>query len=185
MKTNRFRLIFIIFSTFFVWNCQKQTIDYEKIAIEITKEAKSNLQEKLMKAMKEGGTEAAIPFCQENAMAFTKRLGIAKSVTLKRITDRPRNQMNLFSTEEAKIFSEIQKKKSNDGVFPNRVVSSDESVTVYVPIVVMGQCVQCHGKPENITKETKTTLQRFYPNDQAIGYEVGDLRGLFSVRFPK
>lgn len=58
-------------------------------------------------------------------------------------------------------------------------------MTVYVPIVIMGQCVGCHGKRNEITKDTKETLAKLFPNDRAIDYEIGDLRGLFSVTFKK
>ncbi|MCW7462401.1 Tll0287-like domain-containing protein [Leptospira limi] len=164
-------------------HCQKETMNYESLAIQITNEAKSNLQKKLSTAMSEGGTTSAIPFCKQNALGFTAKMGMANNVTLKRVTDRPRNEKNLLSPEEVLVFKEIQKQKSSAGVFPSRVVSSDTNVTVYVPIPFMGQCVPCHGKKEEMQNETKTTLNKLYPNDMATNYQIGDLRGLFVVIF--
>ncbi|MCW7504312.1 MULTISPECIES: DUF3365 domain-containing protein [Leptospira] len=177
-------LVFLLFSIP-IYNCQKETINYESLAIQITNEAKSNLQKKLSTALSEGGTTSAIPFCKQNALGFTANMGKANHVILKRVTDRPRNVNNLLSPEEVLVFKEIQKQKSSEGVFPSRVVSSHENVKVYVPIPLMGQCVACHGKKEEMSTETKTTLNKLYPNDLAINYQVGDLRGLFVVIFKK
>ncbi|TGL90738.1 DUF3365 domain-containing protein [Leptospira congkakensis] len=169
----------------FGYNCQTKKLDHEAAAIAITNEAKTNLVQKLNLALREGGTKQAIPFCKLNAIGFTNRLGQKHEVTLRRITNKPRNHSNLLSVEEEKIFLEIEKLKTSEGVFPNKTVTSDESVTVYVPIPVMGFCLQCHGNSNEIQKETKQILNREYPNDKAIGYQVGELRGLFSVKFTK
>lgn len=177
--------IILFFVMVGVLQCQKESNHYEAEAISVTTEAKTNLQQKLMAAMKEGGTKLAIPFCKDNALSFTNQLGKKNHLILKRITDKPRNESNFVKEGEAKIFSDIRNQKSKEGVFPNRVVSSDETVTVYIPIIMMGQCLQCHGKPNDMTKETKSMLRKHYPNDKATGYELGDLRGLFSVTFSK
>ncbi|MCW7467737.1 DUF3365 domain-containing protein [Leptospira levettii] len=177
-------LVFLFFSIPFYY-CQKETINYKSLAIQITNEAKSNLQKKLSTAMSDGGTTSAIPFCNQNALDFTSKMGQTNNVTLKRVTDKPRNGNNLLSLEEMLVFKEIQKQKSGEGVFPNRVISSDRNVTVYIPIPMMGQCVQCHGKPEEMSVETKSILKKLYPSDKAVGYQIGDLRGLFVVIFKK
>lgn len=179
------KIWYLVPVVFLLFQCQKENLQYETLAIAITTEAKSNLQQKLMSQMKEGGTEQAIPFCHENALRFTENLGNQKAVSLRRITDKPRNPKNMMTEDELKIFSLVKQGKSKEGVYPNQIVRSDEVVTVYVPIVITGQCVGCHGKANEITKDTKETLAKLFPNDRAIDYEIGDLRGLFSVTFKK
>lgn len=178
------KILLIILLSFIVV-CHPAQKDYEALAIAITTEAKSNLQQNLMAKMKEGGTALALPFCKENALGFTNTFGNEHSVRLRRLTNKPRNELNWLTKEETDIFLEIQKEKSKEGVYPNRMISSNNLVTVYVPIVIMGQCLQCHGKTSDISKETSAILAKHYPNDKAIGYEVGELRGLFSVEFLK
>jgi hypothetical protein len=46
------------------------------------------------------------------------------------------------------------------------------------------RCLNCHGKPENLAPEVKEMLAHLYPEDKAVGYELGDLRGAFSVHVP-
>jgi len=40
-------------------------------------------------------------------------------------------------------------------------------------------CLQCHGK--NISPEVKAKLAGLYPEDKAIDYSAGDIRGAFVV----
>jgi len=42
-------------------------------------------------------------------------------------------------------------------------------------------CFGCHGKPEELKPEVTAALARLYPNDQATGYQKGELRGAFVV----
>ncbi|PJZ85803.1 Tll0287-like domain-containing protein [Leptospira harrisiae] len=185
-KSFVFKLSFWILILVFGSSCQTQNPDYEKIALKITNEAKTNLVQKLSALIAEGGTKKAIPFCKINALGITDQLGKKHRVELRRITNKPRNLSNFLSEEEKRIFLEIEKLKTSDGVFPNQTFTSDDSVTVYIPIPVAGLCIQCHGEPnKDIKNETLVVLDKEYPSDKAKGYRVGDLRGLFSVKFPK
>lgn len=186
IKSLNLRVAFLVGTTFFGFSCQTKTVDYENLAIAITSEAKTNLVQKLTTAIAEGGTKQAIPFCKINAIGFTNQLGKKHGVELRRITNKPRNPSNVLSNEEKDIFLEIEKLKTMAGVFPKKTITSDASVTVYIPIPVGGLCLQCHGEPNlDIKKETLAVLEKEYPGDLAKGYRLGDLRGLFSVKFPK
>ena len=52
-------------------------------------------------------------------------------------------------------------------------------VRVVKPIAVAPPCLACHGATEQLSEEVQTYLTEHYPNDQAVGYAVGDLRGVF------
>ena len=41
-------------------------------------------------------------------------------------------------------------------------------------------CLICHGK--NISPEVQNALMEFYPKDAAQGYQLGEVRGAFSLR---
>jgi hypothetical protein len=45
-------------------------------------------------------------------------------------------------------------------------------------------CLNCHGPTEQLGTDVKAVLETFYPNDRAIGYRLGDLRGAVSVKIP-
>ena len=53
------------------------------------------------------------------------------------------------------------------------------------PILIAGPvCLQCHGEPAKLAPGVADALKELYPNDQATGYSVGDLRGAISVKIP-
>lgn len=43
-------------------------------------------------------------------------------------------------------------------------------------------CLQCHGKPEEISNGVKAVLNKEYPEDKATGYSAGDIRGAISIK---
>lgn len=49
------------------------------------------------------------------------------------------------------------------------------------PILVIRPCLNCHGDPGKMAPGVNARLAQEYPEDQATGYDVGDLRGAFSV----
>ncbi len=45
-------------------------------------------------------------------------------------------------------------------------------------------CLQCHGSPnEHLATPALSTLNKLHPNDQATGYDVGQVRGIWSINF--
>ena len=59
----------------------------------------------------------------------------------------------------------------------------DEGRAGYVePILLQPLCVACHG--EAIEPGLATRIAELYPQDRAVGFRVGELRGVFWVEFP-
>ena len=52
---------------------------------------------------------------------------------------------------------------------------------VLLPIVTQAPCLVCHG--EAIAPPIVEALKQRYPGDQATGFQVGQLRGAFSVEW--
>jgi hypothetical protein len=49
--------------------------------------------------------------------------------------------------------------------------------------VLQPLCVACHGK--FLAPDVAAIIEEAYPEDQATGFEVGDLRGVFWVEYPE
>lgn len=45
-------------------------------------------------------------------------------------------------------------------------------------------CLQCHGPVESLGEDLQHSLARDYPDDRAVGYAAGQVRGALSVRRP-
>jgi len=59
---------------------------------------------------------------------------------------------------------------------------ADGSTIVRLPIVVSQPlCLQCHGTDETVAADTRAAIRKLYPEDQAPGYQLNDLRGIWQV----
>ena len=52
---------------------------------------------------------------------------------------------------------------------------------VYRPLVVIKQCLVCHGETATLAPGVQDALKVFYPRDTAVDYHDGDWRGLMRV----
>ena len=57
-----------------------------------------------------------------------------------------------------------------------------DAYTYYSPIIMSGFCLNCHGSKEFIGGTYEYILS-LYPDDLAIDYRSGDLRGLWRIDF--
>jgi hypothetical protein len=53
------------------------------------------------------------------------------------------------------------------------------------PIEIRRRCLACHAAPDALSQGTRAWLGRSYPEDRALGYALGDLRGFWWAEAPK
>ncbi|HEY6006606.1 MAG TPA: DUF3365 domain-containing protein, partial [Anaeromyxobacter sp.] len=53
------------------------------------------------------------------------------------------------------------------------------------PIEIRRRCLGCHARREDLSAGTRAWLARSYPEDRALGYALGDLRGFWWAEAPK
>lgn len=53
------------------------------------------------------------------------------------------------------------------------------------PIEIRRRCLACHASREALAEGTRAWLARAYPEDRALGYALGDLRGFWWAEAPK
>ena len=51
-----------------------------------------------------------------------------------------------------------------------------------MPPLAKMPCLICHG--DNIDSTISTKLNELYPNDKAVGYKAGEIRGAFTITQP-
>ena len=136
----------------------------------------------LKKALKAGlaeGPDEAVAACQMKAPAIAAVQSV-DGVRVGRTSDRLRNPANVSPNWVKPILDAYL---AAEGDWAPRTVDLPEERRGYVePIVMQPLCVQCHGS--QIAPDVAERIETLYPNDEATGFEVGDLRGVFYVEYP-
>lgn len=152
------------------------------IAYESTEELSGHLGA----ALEEGGVSHAIEFCSVEAIPITQELSNEFDVDIKRATHKPRNPENFANADEMKVIQRWQEQMESGRDIRPVASKMNNHYQVYAPIRIGNQlCLQCHGdKGSDIQPDNVELLQSIYNEDQATGFEMGDLRGLWSIRMP-
>ena len=90
-----------------------------------------------------------------------------------------------FETRILKEFEQIKKegKLNSDTEHFEIIIENDYQYLRYMkPIKIGAACLKCHGNEEKISTEVKELIVKKYPDDKAVGYKNGDLRGAVSIK---
>lgn len=151
--------------------------------------SKQTISTALVDAMEKGGVKYAAQFCNVAAYPIVDSLSRLNGARIRRVSDKPRNPKDAMDKEELKVFSFFKEKiKQPDAeLLPVVMQTNDSTVSYYSPIKIsMPTCLKCHGEVgKEVKNEDYATLKKLYPDDNAVGYKQGELRGMFSIRFEK
>ena len=142
------------------------------------KELKGNVKAK----MKEDptGLQAAY-FCAKSAEDIEQKVAekFPSNVKVRRTALKVRNPKNKPDATDVKVMEQMEA-AMKAGTFKKKpmVVEVDGTNRVYVPLVVEKGCLKCHGPVEKIDPKVRETIAKKYPDDQAVGFKEGDLRGV-------
>lgn len=144
------------------------------------------LSAELATVIADGGAASAIPVCSETAGPVIQQIAAERGVEMIRLSDKPRNPARRAEGTDAAAIETFRTLSSGDrSLEPLVEISADGSATVRLPIFVSAPlCLQCHGSEEDISSETRAAILAVYPEDEATGYRIGDLRGIWRVKVP-
>jgi hypothetical protein len=144
-------------------------------------QAQSDMLDQLLRrltdALSRGGPAAAISICQQEAPQIAESVGRKHGVAIGRTSFRLRNPRN-DPPEWARPLVEQRLAE------PQFVDLPDGRLGALLPIRLKPQCTLCHGPEAELAEEVKAALDEQYPEDQATGFQEGDLRGWFWVEVP-
>ncbi|MDY0780994.1 DUF3365 domain-containing protein [Tenacibaculum sp. IB213877] len=164
----------------------KETKSAADIGLEYALGTKKVLGQNLMGTIQKKGTLEALKFCNEKAYSLTDSMATTFNAAIKRVSDKPRNPKNTATQKEIKIINQYKEIVSNNKTIEPVVEEANGKVQFYYPIVTNSMCLQCHGKPnEQIQPTVLKELAHLYPNDNAKGYDVDQVRGIWNITFKK
>jgi hypothetical protein len=142
----------------------------------------------LKAAMTAGGPAQAIGVCKEKAPRIASEAAQKTGFQIKRVSLKNRNPKGVPDAWETEALADLEKRLAA-GEKPEildtyRVVNTPEGkIYRYAKALVMQPvCVNCHGAAENISPEVKAKLATEYPDDKAVGYAPGMIRGVLSIK---
>ena len=146
------------------------------------------LAQRLQAQLAENGAAQTLDFCSRTALVLTDSLTADQpGVSVKRTSTRIRNPRNQPDEHEQLALAWFDSARAASGALPAAYVQavSAAEARFYRPLVIAPFCIQCHGTVEKLDPEVRAALQERYPNDRAIGYQEGDLRGVIRVSLPR
>lgn len=172
-------------------SCSTSNMDAAETEAKLTtyrsslKEFGGALQSELKSAMKEGGPINAIDVCQTKAPQISTAMSQQAGFEISRTSLKPRNAGNAPDGWEKTVLEQFEKRQAS-GIDPKTlefhqiVENNGQRQLRYMKAIPTAEvCLVCHG--ENIAPNIQAKLAELYPNDKAIGFNVGELRGAFSV----
>ena len=161
---------------------------YFKLGGEVTKLAQAELLKNVSQAMKKGGPEYAIEFCNVKAIPLMDSLSKLHNCQIKRIATKFRNPVDMPQTEtEHEQLNQYQKSFEKGRSIEPVVHLFDDRIEYYKPIMLgKAACLKCHGDPgKDIAKGTLQKISERYPADLATGFALNDFRGAWKITFNK
>jgi len=144
----------------------------------------ATLSSHLKSALQRGGVQEAVQYCHLNAYPLVDSLSRVHRASIRRISLKVRNPEDLPDRFEERALNRAQKMLAEGKTIEPWVEHYPEETAYYAPIYVRDLCLKCHGTPgKTISSEDYDLIKKLYPEDEAIGYQEGDWRGLWSIRF--
>jgi hypothetical protein len=158
-------------------------------ARQIVKRFAGELQGELKAAVREEGFQHAIGVCKDAAPRIAAKLSAETGWRVARTALRLRNPANAPDPTERKVLNAFLERAAAGEPLAKMDFASEETGSGggksfrYIKAIPTGElCLTCHGA--NVDPELAARIRASYPEDQATGFEVGELRGAFTLSKP-
>ena len=154
-------------------------------AKKITKAFGGALKSELKKAMKSGGPINALEVCNTKASPITKKAAEEHNAFITRVSLKNRNPDNVPNDWQRAVLEDFDARAAKGENVKKmgfaKIVEEDgkKQLRFMKALPTGGLCLECHGS--NIEPDVQAKLKELYPDDKAIGYEKGQVRGAVVV----
>lgn len=161
--------------------CAEPVADLTGAARQQVKAFATTLGGTLKASMQKDGPVAAIAVCNTEAPAIASQLS-TDGWQVARTSLKIRNPDNAADAWETQVLEDFSARMAA-GEDPARLeasVTENGEFRYMKAIPTAGLCLTCHGA--ELAPAVEAKLAQLYPQDQARGFNVGDLRGAFTLR---
>jgi hypothetical protein len=137
----------------------------------------SEMMGELTAALDSGDAGAAIAVCKEKAPGVAANIHATYGVQIGRTSHKLRNAANTAPAWADPFVADLAED-------PTYVAGPNGELGALLPIKLRAECQMCHGPVEGIDEGIMAAISEAYPDDQAIGFIEGDLRGWFWIEAP-
>jgi hypothetical protein len=149
----------------------------QELILTATNALASEMMAELMAALDESGPAGGIGVCRDKAPAVAAHVSETYGVQIGRTSHMLRNTANVAPDWAAGYVAD----KVED---PTWLGGPEGELGALLPIRLKAECQMCHGPVDGIDEEVLAAIAESYPEDQAVGFAEGDLRGWFWVEAP-
>ena len=136
------------------------------------------------------GPEGAIMVCRDRAPQMAKAASEETGWSIRRVSLRNRNPRAVPDAWERAALEDFDRRaaagESPATLEKAEVVTEDgkQSYRYMRALPTQPLCLNCHGSAEQLTPAVKEKLKALYPDDKAVGYRPGEIRGAMTIRKP-
>jgi len=148
----------------------------------LVQQMSGKLKPALMEAMAQGGPESAVEICAEKAPQIAADLS-QDGWLVKRVSVKNRNPEAAPDAWERKVLARFETKMLH-GASADALVFAEQTADGYrfaKAQVTESLCLSCHGT--NLAPGLEAKIKELYPEDKATGYQLGQIRGMFSLTY--
>lgn len=164
------------------------TVETREKAMPVLPEVKALLK----RTAAETGLVGAVSVCKKKAPELMRQRGEALGWDIRRVSLKTRNPErgtpDAWEAEHLKAFdTRAAAGEKASALEVGEVVSEADGTRMfrYMRAIPVGEgCLACHGDPAQIDPALKAEIDASYPQDQATGYSLGQIRGALTVKRP-
>ncbi len=133
--------------------------------------------------MQANGPVKTVEFCSLHALSMTDQIAKETGTQIKRLSLKNRNPVNAATGEEKELLEKWEKMVQSGQSLPGHELkkTAEGGMVYYKPLLINNEaCLKCHGDIAEGSPVAKA-IHATYPEDKAVGYKMGDLRGMIKV----
>ncbi|ABV39040.1 conserved hypothetical protein [Shewanella sediminis HAW-EB3] len=147
----------------------------------LVKQFGATLKPQLIQAMQQGGPVNAVDVCAIKAPEIARELSEQSGWNIRRVSLKNRNASAVADAWEQKVLKEFESQLAAGK--PAKELERGELVDGEYRFmkaqVTTPLCLKCHGS--NLAQPLHDKIKMNYPDDLALGYQAGEIRGAFSL----